>query len=102
MSKDMRVGERVALEEDVEVKDPDTEDSWTVEGYDLSPTAIALMVPTDHDLMEEVPDLFKPGNPVVLEHDRFDEKKAVLHRIFSHRGDYTKWVLSFLRSLNIR
>lgn len=103
MSKELRLGDRLPLEGTVEVYFPGENDvSWYVEGKDVSPTAIAIIVSVDNGLMDHLPRLFRPGKPVMVHHELFGTKKCVLHRVFSHRGENTKWVLSFLKSLNFR
>jgi len=102
MSKEMRIGERRKLKGSVEMLLPDRPNPVTVNGLDVSPSAVALLVPVEHKAMKSIPKLLKPGNPVTLTHDLFGDKEAVLHRIFRHRNGNSKWVFSFLQNIKYR
>lgn len=101
MVKELRIGERQEVPGSVEMEPPESEETWELNGYDVSPTALAVTVPTNHEAMEKLAELFRRGNAVEVEHDMFGSKRAVLHRVFSHRNDRTKWVLSFFQRVEL-
>lgn len=101
MSKDLRIGERIPIDGVVETHLKQDQPPWQLNGYDVSPTALALIVPVEHKAMKSLPELFKPGTQLTVKHEFFGTQKCVLHRVFSHRDKTTKWVLSFLRNIKL-
>jgi hypothetical protein len=98
----MRLGERIELEGNADVHLSNSPESWSIEAYDVSPTALALIIPVDHELMEAIPDLLQPGSFLMVNHDFFGEKKCIVHRIFRHKNETTKWVLSFVHKISTK
>ncbi|MFB6355047.1 MAG: hypothetical protein ABEJ65_00840 [bacterium] len=97
--EDLRIGERRKVPGTVALQMPEGEKEWNITGHDVSPTALAIIVPTEHSIIKQIPTLLQTGQKIISDHDLFTNKPCVLHRIFRHRSNQLKWVLSFIRPL---
>lgn len=97
---ELRMNERIKLDGATRVTVEGQRKEFPVEGYDLSPTAVALLVPNDHKLFDFVKRMFRDKKTVTLTHPMIDSKRAHLHRIIRYNSDKTRWVFSFTRRIS--